>query len=165
MPTPTFYTPDRSQIELSICPRKSFPWWGVMGILAFISVGVIASGWVICTVNGVFSLRTIIWFVINAIMLLLVFGLLVTDDQVTLDREGLTYRRKDFFTKVRFFELSSIEGVELVQIGKGEDRREVILIRLKNGSSVKIANTSIVPQKSRQIFVAECTEFLERWRS
>ncbi|MBQ6109499.1 MAG: hypothetical protein IJK97_14895, partial [Thermoguttaceae bacterium] len=82
-----------------------------------------------------------------------------------LDREGLTYRRKDFFRKVRFFELSSIEGVELVQIGSGEDRREVIQIRLKNGSSVKIANTSIVPQKSQQIFVAECTEFLDRWRS
>lgn len=157
----TYYTPDHSRIELRICPRET-----IVGkiTLAFLSLFfVVGPIFVFFAGRSNFDFGLVIWLTLMTIIPLIIVGnILMTDDLVTLDHEGLMYRRKGFSTKERFFELSSIKGFEQTLVRSGKNSREVILIHLKDGPSVEIANVSFLSKKKQLVFVAECTEFLKR---
>lgn len=160
----TYYTPDHSRIELRICPRET-----IVGkiTLAFLSLFfVVGPIFVFFAGRSNFDFGLVIWLALMTIIPLIIVGnILMTDDLVTLDHEGLMYRRKGFSTKERFFELSSIKGFEQTLVRSGKNSREVIFIHLKDGPSVEIANVSFLSKKKQLVFVAECTEFLKRQRS
>lgn len=157
----TYYTPDHSRIELRVCPRET-----IVGkiTLAFLSLFfVVGPIFVFFAGRSNFDFGLVIWLALMTIIPLIIVGnILMTDDLVTLDHEGLTYRRKGFSTKERFFELSSIKGFEQTLVRSGKNSREVILIHLKDEPSVEIANVSFLSKKKQLVFVAECTEFLKR---
>lgn len=160
----TYYTPDHSRIELRVCPRET-----IVGkiTLAFLSLFfVVGPIFVFFAGRSNFDFGLVIWLALMTIIPLIIVGnILMTDDLVTLDHEGLMYRRKGFSTKERFFELSSIKGFEQTLVRSGKNSREVILIHLKDGPSVEIANVSFLSKKKQLVFVAECMEFLKRQRS
>lgn len=157
----TFYKLDQSQIELRICPRKT--------VMGRINAGLIGLGGIAMTAFswGFFPKENFLYpiIILWGLTIFLLLRLIVTDDLVTLSREGLTYRRKGFFTKKSFFDLSSIEGFEKHWKHSGNFGYETVLIHLKDRKPVEIANTWFLPKEDLQVFVAEGKKFLNRVKS
>ena len=157
----TYYTPDHSRIELRVCPRET-----IVGkiTLAFLGIFfVVGPTFMFFACRGTFDFGLVIFMALMTVIpLILVASIFVTDDLVTLDHEGLTYRRKGFSTKERFFELSAIKGFEQVRKRSGKNAYETVEIHLKDEPSVEIANVSFISKKNQLVFVEECTEFLKR---
>ena len=157
----TYYTPDHSRIELRVCPRETIA--GKI-TLAFLGIFfVVGPTFMFFACRGTFDFGVVIFMVLMTVIpFILVANIFVADDLVTLDHEGLTYRRKGFSTKERFFELSAIKGFEQVRKSSGKNAYETVLIHLKDEPPVEIANLSFISKKNQLVFVDECTEFLKR---